>query len=333
MGELDLMTCKVCGSKLIELVTYRNMVCGALSLPAAETLSKDVGIDIPLTQCSGCGLVQIAASPVDYYTKAFRTQFWTSEPWRHKQINDFIIEFNLKGKKINTIMEEPKPSSYDAFLMFNYLEHFPYPKSTLGQIRDNLIDPGMGIIEVPNFDMITRERIFSEIVIDHLFYYTADTLRFTLTASGFDVLRLDEFLDGYILSATVRKRVPLDIKPFIDQENKLRNEIREYIKDFSSIAIWGAGHQSLVLLKDPVLQSKVLYVVDSSSRKQGHYTSLSHIPIVHPDTLKLKPVSALLILVGGFYDSVSTQLNNLNLDYPYSLARIIKTDLEVLRSR
>lgn len=310
---------------------YENMASGAQFFPMENSLSLDKGISLPISQCAGCGLVQIPAKPVKYYKKAIRSAAWTRGEWRKKQISAFIKEFGLQGKKITTIMEDPKPSVYDAFLMFNYLEHFPNPKKTLSKIHANLCSPGVGIVEVPNFEMIVKEKIFSELVIDHLFYFTKSTLTLTLLSSGFDVLKTRELLDGYILSATVRKRQPLNfVDSFKEAEHKLQRDLQNYIDQFSSIAIWGAGHQTLFLLSLIKDIKKISYVVDSSVKKQGRYTPVTHIPIVSPNILHSKPVEAILVLVGGFYYEIPDQVKSLNLDYLPSMAVIKKTELEML---
>ena len=309
------MKCKICGNKLIKLIQYENMASGAQILPTEDTLASDKGISLPISQCVGCGLVQIPAQPVKYYKKAIRSAAWLRGKWRKKQISDFMAEFNLKGKKIVSIIKDPEPSAYDAFLMFNYLEHFPNPKKTLLQISNNLYSQGVGIVDVPNFEMIVNERIFSELVIDHLFYFTKSTLKLTLLSSGFDVLRINELLDGYVLSAAVRKRQPLDfVDSFKKQQNKLINDIQNYITNFSSIAIWGAGHQTFFLLSLMKDTNRISYVIDSSFRKQGRYTPVTHIPIMAPSILKSKPVEAILIMVGGFYYEVPDQIKSLGLD-------------------
>ena len=325
------MKCKICGNKLIKLIQYENMASGAQFLPTEDTLASDKGISLPISQCLGCGLVQIPVPPVNYYKKAVRSGAWLRAEWRKKQLSDFKEEFNLHGKKILSINKEPKPASYDAFLMFNYLEHFPDPKKTLLQIRDNLPSQGVGIVDVPNFEMIAKERVFSELVIDHLFYFTRPTLTLTLLSSGFDVLRINELLDGYVLSATVRKREPIDfVDAFKEQEKKLINDIHNYINKFSSVAIWGAGHQTFFLLSLMKDIKKISYIIDSFSIKQGKYTPVTHIPIMAPNILKSKPVEAIIIMVGGFYYEVPDQIKSLGLDYSPSLAVIKKTEVEIL---
>src|SRR4030042_3830866 len=168
--------CKICGGNLVDLLSYKKMPKAAQYFPDAKTMPYDLGISLEILQCTGCGIVQIPAKPVSYYSRAIRSPSWNKDPFRQKQRDEFIKEFHLQNKRIMQIMKEPKPDRYHAFLMFNYLEHFPSPRETLIQICNNLEDHGVGVIDVPNFDEIISERIFGEFIIDHLFYFTRETL-------------------------------------------------------------------------------------------------------------------------------------------------------------
>ncbi len=325
------MKCKICGNPLVKAMQYENMPSGAQSLLTKSTLASDKGISLPICQCVGCGLVQIPVKPVKYYKKAVRTGAWMRPEWRKKQLADFKEEFKLDGKKIVSITEEPKPGSYDAFLIFNYLEHFPDPKKILMRICANLPPGGVGIVDVPNFEMIAKESVFSELVVDHLFYFTRATLTIALLSSGFEVVKMNDLLDGYILSATVRKRAPVNFADsFKEQEHKLLAAIQNYVSGFSSVAVWGAGHQTFFLLSLMKDTSKIPYIIDSSHIKQGKYTPVTHIPIEPPEILKSRPVDAILIMVGGFYYEVAGQIKALGLDRTPALSLIKKAEVEKL---
>jgi 2-polyprenyl-3-methyl-5-hydroxy-6-metoxy-1,4-benzoquinol methylase len=196
---------------------------------------------------------------------------------------------------------------FDAFLILNFLEHLPEPNATLRGIRHNLSDSGVGLVEVPNFDMILRERQFAEFMSDHLLYFTTGTLTTTLTINGFEVLECTEQFHGYLLSAVVRKRAPLDLSDFHRQQARQRDEVHAYIRGFGPrrVAIWGAGHQSLAIMSLLDLGSSIRYVVDSAPFKQGKFTPATHIPIVPPDRLTSDPVDAVIVIAGGYSNEVA----------------------------
>jgi SAM-dependent methyltransferase len=196
---------------------------------------------------------------------------------------------------------------FDAFAIFNFLEHLPDPNGTLRGIHHNLSEDGVGLVEVPNFDMMLRERQFAEFMSDHLFYFTADTLTTALSINGFEVLECTEEWHRYILSAVVRKRRRLDLSAFHVHQARLRDEIHDYIGRFAprSVAIWGAGHQALALMSLLDLGTSIRYVVDSAPFKQGKFTPATHLPIVAPSALETDPVEAVIVIAAGYSDEVA----------------------------
>jgi len=324
------LDCKICGEALQALLAYNKQPSRAQHFPNDKTIPYDLGIPLEVFQCTGCGTVQIPATPVDYYAEAIRSPDWDSDPFRQKQRATFVKEFDLQNKKIMHVDRKPEPDKYNAFLMFNYLEHFPDPRETLIQIRNNLEGPGVGIIEVPNFDEIIRDRIFGEFIIDHLFYFTEKTLRFVCEASGFDVLRVEEIWNGASLSAVVRKRPSLTALPFKENQKELIQDIDNFIGGFESATIWGAGHQTLMYLTMMERLDKIPYVVDDFKPKQYRYTHVSHKQILPCEQLMEKPVDAIVIIVGWQYKSVLKRIEDLNLDPKPVIALIEKATLEIL---
>ena len=196
---------------------------------------------------------------------------------------------------------------FDAFYILNFLEHLPDPNSTLRGIYHNLTDDAVGLVEVPNFNMILRNKLFSEFIGDHLFYFTKETLSTTLSLNGFEIIECNELWHDYIISATVKKRKKLDISHFYKYQSKLKNEIEEYIHRFKdkNVAIWGAGHQALAVISLTNLADKIKYVVDSAPFKQDKYTPATHIPIVSPDALDSDPVDAVIVMAASYSDEVA----------------------------
>ena len=212
-------------------------------------------------------------------------------------LNGFITDFPGKLKN----------APFDAFFILNFLEHLPDINSILTAIRNNLTDEGIGLVEVPNFDMMLRKKVFSEFIPDHLFYFTADTLQTALRLNGFDVISCKEIWYDYIISAVVKTRKKLDISDFHQCQTKLTQEIDAYINKFGNkrVAVWGAGHQALAMISLAKLAGKIKYVVDSAPFKQGKFTPATHIPIVSPEQLKINPVDAVIVMAAGYSDEVA----------------------------
>ena len=170
-----------------------------------------------------------------------------------------------------------------------------------------MTDDAIGLVEVPNFDMILRNNIFSEFIPDHLFYFTEETLRAALGINGFEIIECNEVWYDYIISAIVKKRKRLDISHFRQYQARLKNEIEEYIRLFTDkkVAIWGAGHQALAIISLIDLGGKIRYVVDSAPFKQGKYTPATHVPIVSPDAIGSDPVDAVMVMAASYSDEVA----------------------------
>lgn len=221
-------------------------------------------------------------------------------------------------------------NKYDAFFLLNYLEHCPEPGVFLKGICNNLKNEAYGMVEVPNFDMIINQHMFSEFIIDHIAYYTEDTLRAVLTSSGFEVLKIEKNWDDYILTAIVKKRTQIDLKEFIKTQSDLIGQINEYVDSFESgtIAVWGAGHQALTLMALAKLNNRIKYVIDSADFKQGKYTQATHIPIVSPEILKEGIIKTVIIMAAGYSNEIKRIIES---EYDgISIAIVDKTHLSFL---
>lgn len=208
---------------------------------------------------------------------------------------------------------------FDAFAVFNFMEHWPDPNVSLRGIAHNLTEGGIGLVEVPNFDMILKKDLFTEFISDHIFYFTRESLETTLRLNGFEVVELNVIWHDYILSAIVRKRVASDVTAFAVRRGAITTEIADYVQRFglNRVAIWGAGHQALAAIALLGLAGKVRYVVDSAPFKQNKFTPASHIPIVAPAHLISDPVDAVIVMAASYSDEV---------------ARVIKQQYTVVRS-
>ncbi|MCX6727163.1 MAG: class I SAM-dependent methyltransferase, partial [Candidatus Shapirobacteria bacterium] len=195
-------------------------------------------------------------------------------------------------------------SPYDAFFMLNFLEHLPNINSVLGGIYNNLSDDAIGIVEVPNFDMILKKNLFFEFITDHLFYFTKDTLETTLKLNGFEIIECKPMWHKYIISAVVGKRKELDLSHFYKCQENLTTEIGKYIGKYKKVAIWGAGHEALTIMSMADLGGKIKYIVDSAIFKQGKYTPATHLPIVSPVSLDTDPVDAIMVMAASYSDEV-----------------------------
>ncbi|MBF0444617.1 MAG: methyltransferase domain-containing protein [Magnetococcales bacterium] len=213
---------------------------------------------------------------------------------------------------VNDVGYQLPEAPYDAFFILNWLEHLPQPHLTLRGIAENLSKNAVGLVEVPNFDMILAKNLFSEFINDHLFYFSKETFTQLLSISGFEVVECNSIWHDYIISATVKKRVATDFKVLTDFQDKINQEIQQFFKKYAGkrVGVWGAGHQALAVISLLKIRDKICYVVDSATFKQGKFTPASHLPIVSPEHLIKEPVDAILVMAASYSDEVARTIRD-----------------------
>lgn len=196
---------------------------------------------------------------------------------------------------------------FDGFICLNFLEHQPDPNSFLKGIYNNLSEDSYGIIEVPNFDMMIKEGLFSEFVLDHLTYFTKQTLSYLLNQNGFDVIRFEDSWDQYVLTSIVKKRNKIDLSDFKVKQDRLITDLQNHASKYNKdkVVVWGAGHQALTLLALAEMQDYVAYVVDSAEFKQGKYTHVTHLNIKSPKVLEYDDIDTVIVMAGGYSDEIA----------------------------
>lgn len=279
------MNCRVCNQPLSHLLTYENMPGRAQNL---HDTPIDDSVTLDLCQCRGCGLVQLANEPVSYWREQIRT-----DTKRVKELSEGV-----------------------DFVSCNYLEHVPNPNEYLAQFD------GRGVVEVPNFDMILRESLFAEIMLDHLMYFATDTLRFTLQYNGFEVVRIAPTFHDYVLSALVERRMPYCLWEFDEAQKELKCELDSFISRYGSVVIYGASHQAFAIIA--MCKPAVDFVIDDAPFKQGKYTPVGGIPIVNRSFLE--GADAVIVIGGGYSDEI---LQGLKFDGGVAVVR--PSGLEVIK--
>jgi len=348
--------CRICSGIFFPepLAVYHNMPALAQHLPEQADLPADSGVDLHVSQCSCCGLIQLQNAPVHYYREVIRSSAFSAEmkAFRVKQFanwvrtNDLeqkkIIEIGCGGGEFLDILKKTGAQVYgleyseklikachkknlrvqkgylgdadcqltegpfEAFIILNWLEHLPDLNTVLRKLATSLTDNAVGLVEVPNFDMIQRNNAFSEFIVDHLYYFTAKTLTRTLEINGFAVTSCREIWHDYVLSAEVKKTPRLELAGFRETQEKLLHDLKKFLApyDRAEVVIWGASHQAFTVMALAQLQDKVSFVVDSASFKQGRYTPVSHLPILAPESLQASVVRAVIVMASSYSDEV-----------------------------
>lgn len=327
--NLEIYQCSGCGlvQLSIEPVSYYKEVIRAVgySPEMKEFRTKQFGKFVQTYSLAGKKVLEIGSGKGEYLSlmKEAGTDTYGIEFGEDSVKTS--LECNLKVSKgfIDSTDYSIAGGPFDAFFIISFFEHVPDPNTLLQGIAHNLTKDGVGIVEVPNFDMMIRENLFSEFMRDHLFYFTQETLRTTLEINGFEVLEIKEVWHDYILSATVKKREKINLSAFENGREQMKKSIEKFLSKHTTVAVWGAGHQAFAVMSMMNMAGKIKYVVDSAPFKQGKFTPATHIPIVSPDTLKNEPVEAIIIMAGSYSNEIKKIILR---DYQSTMEIVILTE-------
>jgi len=226
----------------------------------------------------------------------------------------------------------PWPFEFDAFAIFSFMEHWPDLRGSLSALRGILKDGAHGLIEVPNFDFVLANGLYSEFTVDHIFYFDQTTLRTVLEMSGFEVIEIASVWHDYILSAQVRKRRTLNTAPFRLKQERIVRELNAFVDRFSprEVVVWGAGHQALAVMSLAHIQGRIAHVVDSANFKQNKYTPGTRLLIKSPESLRADCPKAVVIMAAAYSDEV---LETLKQSHPSveNVAILRENSLEVVK--
>ena len=210
---------------------------------------------------------------------------------------------------------------YDAFVQFNFLEHQPYPKRMLQNIRKNLKQKAIGLVTVPSFEYILKYNGYYELLRDHIANYTEFTLQKLFQDNGFEVLDM-RTVNRDTIEIIVKKADPdeltslryngslIDVSALKESYERMNKEVNAHIGHLAetgkTMAIWGASHQGFTLASTTGLGGKVRYIIDSAKFKQGRFSPASHIPIVSPEHFFDEKVDEILIVAPGYTDEIAS---------------------------
>jgi len=199
-------------------------------------------------------------------------------------------------------------ASYDGFLCINFLEHAPRPDQFLAGIARSVRPGAIGLVEVPNFEVMQANRRFFDFIPDHLSYFTGETLGFALEAAGFEVLECRPVWKDYDLAATVRRRIPLDLSAWV-VEHPVARALTDILVDPASgrIAVWGASHQGMALVSRLDFQ-RIDCILDSALSKQNTCEPATLLPVLPPHDLPVRGIQTVVVLAAGYAQEIIDRL-------------------------
>ena len=332
---VTLRICQCLGCGLIQLDNepvpyFREVIRAAAFSPEMRGFRREQFADwIARHNLAGRRVLEVGCGRGEYLELLSAVEAWGME-YGEESVNA------CKAAGLRVIRDYPGEGegplsnhSFDGFLILNWLEHLPDPGCALDRIGASLTPGGVGLVEVPNFHFALSNGMFTEFTRDHLFYFTAETLTTLLNLHGFEVLSCRKIWYDYILSAEVRKRPAMPCQGFEMSRKRLLLELDEFIGQ-DKVAVWGAGHQALMVLAAAGLEKKICYVVDSATFKQGKYTPATHLPIVSPEQLRTDPPAAIIVMAASYCDEVAAVIRA-DFGDRFRLALLRGETLEIVR--
>lgn len=236
---------------------------------------------------------------------------------RGQRFNPFRMKLEVKSQNADDLagpisdLHPDLNSRCKADLVFSYheLEHANSPKTFLNLLH-RIVDYNPEtrfFFAVPNALKAFKEGDFTDIIYEHVSYFTVPSIRLLFSLCGFDISEVTETENEIFDSIYVYAGFKKPIKPSLTQNPKPKSsEIEDCILKFavkSSIAlkrqrrkltqlldegkrvvIWGAGARGVTFLnifKDP----RIEYAVDINPKKQGMYVPGTGQKIVNPKFL------------------------------------------------
>lgn len=232
--------------------------------------------------------------------------------------NPDFVKIACDTEKVNVMQGNPenmdeslKGGPFDAFMSFAYPARLIDPNKMLQGVCNNLVEGGIGLVQVASLEHLMRPGGFYDITVDHIAYYNEDTLRFLLQKNGFDILEHGEIGQLYIY-AIVRKRRAHDLQECWKDVQPLAEQMKEHVDkvvaDGKKIAVWCAGHFAFTVLSTAKIGEKITYIIDNAPFKQGHFAPASHVPIFGVEHFKKEPVEEIIILGPMYVDEIVQEI-------------------------
>jgi 2-polyprenyl-3-methyl-5-hydroxy-6-metoxy-1,4-benzoquinol methylase len=145
-------------------------------------------------QSSGRRLLEVGCG-AGFFAKAAERAGWQVEGI---ELSEEASRFAVERLQLRIIRERAEtapiaPASFDVAAMFDVIEHLFDPSAVLSAIARALVPGGTLVVSTPNFDSASRHALGADWAVlsplEHVYYFTEDSLRRMLHAAGFPDVR------------------------------------------------------------------------------------------------------------------------------------------------
>lgn len=197
----------------------------------------------------------------------------------------------------------------DFVFSYHELEHMNDPASFLKNLRKVLDQSASARVffSVPNALKAFVEGDYSDIIYEHVSYFTIPSLYFLFSSCGFDISRVEEtkgeIFDSVYVDATLRRgkfsklmpnsgltvtQVEQRVRSFatktVENIRGLSQQLTKLLDEGNRIVVWGAGARGVTFL-NIFKDQRIEYAVDINPHKQGMHVPGTGQKIVAPEFL------------------------------------------------
>jgi hypothetical protein len=258
-------------------------------------------------------------------------------------------EFECQNKnKFNGTAQPSRNRSDEHFevdFVFSYheLEHLNNPASFLNALRQMLVhSPNVSIFfAVPNAKKSFEEGDYTDIMYEHVSYFTVPSLCFLFSQCGFDVTEVTEsknaIFDSIYITATREKQIKSIYKlnsqlspnriefitfSFGSKSKRILENLMQRVKGLLNkgkrVILWGAGSRGVTIL-NIIKDSRIEYAVDINPRKQGKYMPGTGQSIVAPNFLVDYKPDYVIIANPAYENEIRQTIGNLRIEPEFIL--------------
>lgn len=233
----------------------------------------------------------------------------------------------------------------EADFVFSYheLEHINNPASFLNALRQMLIHSPNAIVffAVPNAKKSFEEGDYTDIIYEHVSYFTVPSLYFLFSRCGFDVTEVTEsknaIFDSIYITAAMGKQRELIYNlnsqstlnniefvtfSFGDKSKKIienhMQKVEGLLNKGKRVILWGGGARGVTIL-NIIKDSRIEYVVDINPCKQGKFIPGTGQSIVAPNFLVDYKPDYVIVANPAYENEIRQIISNLGIEPEFIL--------------
>jgi hypothetical protein len=291
-------------------------------------------------------IVEIGGGKVDFLTLLIelgKNRGFRYDPFHSKVEGTIQKTSSSKISVSNSLPFLGEEKKIDFVFSYHELEHMNDPKTFLRNLRTMLDQSASAKVffSVPNALKAFKEGDYSDIIYEHVSYFTPPSLYYLFSSCGFKVSNIKEtkgeIFDSYHVHATCKKSKTKHMKPTparkLSQFEKIilnfsektlfnikerSQQITRLLNEGKRIVVWGAGARGVTFLNF-LRDQRIEYAVDINPHKHGMYIPGTGQKIVSPKYLQEYRPDFIILANPAYGEEIKRIVNSLKIETAYLL--------------